>query len=132
MHSMTAAQAEQQLTDLAEQFAQWRQDRTSRFAPIPRPLWGQAIALTAVIPLASVAKRLRLRGRDLQKRCAARHQAPEGTPAQDISGSTLPALGFVEVPATVWPLSFPNIHLTWRESWFGYPVSLHPVSIGKP
>jgi hypothetical protein len=104
MHSMTAAQAEQQLTDLADQFAHWRQDRTYRFAPIPLSLWEQAIALTTVLPLASVAKRLRLRGRDLQKRCAARHQTPEGTPAQALSGSTLPALGFVEVPAApVWP-----------------------------
>jgi len=39
MHSMTAAQAEHQLTDLADQFAQWRQARTYRFAPIPLPLW---------------------------------------------------------------------------------------------
>ena len=76
MHSMTAAQAEQQLTDLADQFAHWRQDRTYRFAPIPLSLWEQAIALTTVLPLASVAKRLRLRERDLQKRCAARHEGP--------------------------------------------------------
>lgn len=102
MHNMTSAQAEQHLTDLAEQFAHWRQQRTYRFAPIPLSLWEQAIALTAVLPLAAVAKRLGVRGRDLHKRCAARHQAPEGTPAQDISGSTLPALGFVEVPAAVW------------------------------
>jgi len=39
MHKMTAAQAEQHLTDLAEHFAQWRQQRTYRFAPFPRPLW---------------------------------------------------------------------------------------------
>jgi hypothetical protein len=50
MHTMTAAQAERQLTDLAEQFAQWRQQRTYRFAPFPRPLWEHAIALTAVLP----------------------------------------------------------------------------------
>ena len=62
MHTMTSAQAEQQLADLAEQFAQWRQQRTYRFAPFPRPLWAHAHALTAVLPLADVAKRLRLRG----------------------------------------------------------------------
>ena len=28
MHNMTSAQAEQHLTDLADQFAQWRQQRT--------------------------------------------------------------------------------------------------------
>src|SRR5262249_61761041 len=71
MSSMTSAQAEHQLTALADQFAHWRQQRTYRFAPIPLPLWEQAIALTAVLPLASVAKRLGVRGRDLHKRCAA-------------------------------------------------------------
>ena len=98
MHNMTSAQAEQHLTDLADQFAHWRQQRTYRFAPIPLPLWEQAMALTAVLPLATVAKRLGLRGRDLQKRCAARDQSPRAEP-------TLPAEGFVEVPATsAWTL----------------------------
>jgi len=41
---MTSAQAAQPLTALAEQLAQWRQQRTYRFAPLPRPLWEQAIA----------------------------------------------------------------------------------------
>lgn len=80
MSSMTSAQAEHQLTALADQFAQWRQQRTYRFAPIPLPLWEQAIALTAVLPLTAVAKRLRLRGRDLQKRCVARHERPGAEP----------------------------------------------------
>ena len=80
MSSMTSAQAEHHLTALADQFAQWRQQRTYRFAPIPLPLWEQAIALTAVLPLTSVAKRLRLRGRDLHKRCVARHEEPEAEP----------------------------------------------------
>ena len=92
MHTMTSAQAEQHLTDLADQFAHWRQQRTYRFAPIPLPLWEQAIALTAVLPLATVAKRLGVRGRDLHKRCAAR---PEGSGAKPLP----PALDFVEVPA---------------------------------
>jgi hypothetical protein len=101
MHTMTSAQAEQQLADLAEQFAQWRQQRTYRFAPFPRPLWEQAIALTAVLPLAAVAKRLGLRGRDLQKRCAARPAGPGAEPLP-------PALDFVEVPAaSAWPRPAP-------------------------
>ena len=105
MDSMTSAQAEQQLTDLAELLAQWRQQRTYRFAPIPRPLWEQAIALTAVLPLGYVAKRLQLRGRDLHKRCAARDQSPEAEP-------TLPAVGFVEVPAaSAWPLPIPTTEI---------------------
>ena len=35
MHNMTAAQAEHHLTDLADQFAHWRQQRTYRFALFP-------------------------------------------------------------------------------------------------
>ena len=62
MSSMTSAQAEHHLTALADQFAQWRQQRTYRFAPFPHPLWEQAIALTALLPLAVVAKRLQLAG----------------------------------------------------------------------
>jgi hypothetical protein len=101
MSSMTSAQAEHQLTALADQFAQWRQQRTYRFAPIPLPLWEQAIALTAVLPLSSVAKRLRLRGSDLKKRCVARHEGPGAEPLP-------PALDFVEVPAaSPWPLPTP-------------------------
>ncbi len=99
MDSMTSMQAEQHLTDLADQFAYWRQQRTYRFAPIPLPLWEQAVALTAVFPLATVAKRLGLRGRDLHKRCAA---TSEGSGAEPT-----PAMGsFVEVPAvSSWPYS---------------------------
>ena len=101
MSSMTSAQAEHQLIALADQFTQWRQQRTYRFAPIPLPLWEQAIALTAVLPLTAVAKRLRLRGSDLQKRCAARHEGPGAKPMP-------PALDFVEVPAaSAWPLPAP-------------------------
>jgi hypothetical protein len=101
MSSMTSAQAEHQLTALADQFAQWRQQRTYRFAPIPLPLWEQAIALTAVLPLSSVAKRLRLRGSDLKKRGGARHEGPGAEPMP-------PALDFVEVPAaSPWPLPAP-------------------------
>src|SRR5262249_3224934 len=105
MSSMTSAQAEHQLTALADQFAQWRQQRTYRFAPIPLPLWEQAIALTAVLPLTAVAKRLRLRGRDLQKRCVARHEGPKAE-------ALPPVLDFVEVPAaSPWPLPAPPMEI---------------------
>jgi len=43
MKTMTPAQAEHQLTDLADQFAHWRQHRTTRFEHIPSSLWEQAI-----------------------------------------------------------------------------------------
>ena len=101
MKTITPAQAEHQLTDLADQFEQGRQHRTYRFAPIPLPLWAQAIALTAVLPLTAVVKRLRLRGRDLQKRYAARHEGPGAEPLP-------PALDCVEVPASSpWPRPAP-------------------------
>ena len=120
MHNITLARAEQQLTDLADQFAQWRQQRTTRFEHIPAPLWEQAIMLTAVIPIASVAKRLRLRGRDLHKRCAARHEDLGAEPGTDGAGPPVPAAGgaipttvsFVEVPAAAaWPPPAPTTEI---------------------
>jgi hypothetical protein len=71
MHLMSSAHAEQQLAQLANQFEHWRQSRTTRFEHIPAPLWEQALELSQVLPLAQVAKRLRLRGSDLKKRCGA-------------------------------------------------------------
>ena len=113
MHNMTSTQTEQHLADLAEQFAQWRQQRTYRFAPFPRPLWEQAIALTALLPLAVVAKRLQLRGRDLQKRCAAQDEGPWAEPGADRSGPPTPAaVSFVEVPAAAaWPHPAPTTEI---------------------
>jgi hypothetical protein len=105
MNIMTTAQAEQQLTHLADQFAHWRQQRTTRSERIPPPLWDHAISLTAILPMAYVAKRLRLRGSDLKKRCAARQDGPcaETTPTP---------LGFVEVTAaSSWPLSPRNTEI---------------------
>src|SRR2546422_794378 len=71
MHLIASAHAEQQLAQLANQFEHWRQSRTTRFEHIPAPLWEQALELSQVLPLAQVAKRLRLRGSDLKKRCGA-------------------------------------------------------------
>ena len=100
MKTMTPAQAEHQLTSVADHFDEWRQTRPTRAEPIPQHLWEQAIALTARFPLTRVARRLRVSGGELKKRCAAHHAAP--------SVPTSTALGFVEVtvaqPATpVWP-----------------------------
>jgi len=83
MKTITPAQAEHQLTDLADQFEQGRQHRTYRFAPIPLPLWAQAIALTAVLPLT-------------------------GPGAEPVP----PALDFVEVPASsTWPRPAPTTEI---------------------
>ena len=71
MATESLLQAEPALAELADQFAQWRQTRRAH-EPIPPRLWRQAVALTALLPYAQVAKRLRLRPTDLKKRCLAR------------------------------------------------------------
>jgi hypothetical protein len=96
MKSILPAHAEQQLTAVADRFAEWRQTRTTQAEPIPQHLWEQAIALTALCPMTHVARRLRVSGGELKKRCAA-HHATQAAPAST-------ALGFVEVTATpAWP-----------------------------
>jgi hypothetical protein len=96
MKSIPSAHAEHQLTQVADRFDAWRQTRTTRAAPIPHDLWEQAIALTALCPLTRVARRLRVSGGELKKRCVA-HAARSA-----LCAST--ALGFVEVPTTSgWP-----------------------------
>jgi hypothetical protein len=54
--------AEQALAPLAQELDHWRHLRPSRAAPIPQPLWEQAMALTALVPRGQVAKRLRRSG----------------------------------------------------------------------
>jgi len=96
MKSIPPAQAEHQLTQVADRFDAWRQTRTTRAEPIPHDLWEQAIALTAQFPLTRVARRIRVSGGELKKRCAAHHAAR--SPLVSIA-----ALSFVEVPATpIW------------------------------
>ena len=59
---MTPAQAEHQLTPVADQCDHWRQTRTTRGEPLPHDLWEQAIAFTTLFPMTRVASRLRVRG----------------------------------------------------------------------
>jgi hypothetical protein len=97
MKTILPAHAEHQLTQVADRFDAWRQTRTTRAAPIPQDLWEQAIALTALFPITRVARRIRVSGGELKKRCAAHHAAQ--------SASASAAWGFVDVTATpVWPL----------------------------
>jgi len=98
MKTMTPAQAEQQLTHVADRFDHWRQTRTTPAEPIPYSLWEHAIAFTTVFSISRVATRLRGSGGELKKRGVA-HHAARSPPASTA------ALGFVEVPAApVWPL----------------------------
>lgn len=97
MKTILPAHAEHHLTQVADRFDHWRQTRTTPAEPIPHDLWEQAIALTAMFPITRVARRLRVSGGELKKRCAAHYAAPS-TPAATA------ALSFVEVPAApVWP-----------------------------
>ena len=100
----TPAQAEHQLTHVADRLAHWRQTRTTPAEPLPHYLWEHAIALTTTFSIARVATRLQVSGEELQQRCMA-HHAALATPAST-------ALGFVEVPAApVWPLPTSGIEL---------------------
>ena len=105
MKTIPSAHAEHQLTAVAARFDAWRQTRTTRVEPIPPHLWEQAIALTTMLSITRVARRLRVSGGELKKRCATHHAA--------LATSTSPAaLGFVEVPtASVWALPTSAIEL---------------------
>jgi hypothetical protein len=96
MTTLPPAHAEDALDHLAQQFAQWRASRTTPRGRIPKPLWAQAVALTQVLPLAVVAKRLGLGPQALKKRGGSKPAVARLT--------TLPAsLNFVEVAASpVW------------------------------
>jgi hypothetical protein len=56
MTRLSPAQAEEQLRHITQQFAQWRQSRTTPRGRIPKALWAQAVTLTQVLPCARVAK----------------------------------------------------------------------------
>jgi hypothetical protein len=105
MKTITPAQAEHELTAVADRFDAWRQTRTTRGEPIPPHLWEQAIALTTMLSITRVARRLRVSGGELKKRCATHHAALP-------TAMSPAALGFVEIPAApVWPLPTSAIEL---------------------
>ena len=75
MTTMTAAHAEEALTELAGRFEHWRQTRAQRREHIPQTLWDQAVALSTVLSNSQVARRLRLSPTDLKKHRLAHQQA---------------------------------------------------------
>jgi hypothetical protein len=106
MTLLSAAQAEDELRHVAQQFSQWRQRRTTPRGRIPQPLWTQAVALTHVLPLTQVAKRLGLCPQRLRKRGGGKAVAA-GAPAQSVS------LPFVEVtPAWRFPTAEVEVQRT--------------------
>ena len=53
--SQGTAHAEQELTQLAARFQNWRHRRTTPSDPLPQSLWEQAVALTTVLSVSRVA-----------------------------------------------------------------------------
>ena len=95
MAFLPSPQAEEHLRDVAQQFTQWRQTRANpRGSRIPEPLWAEAIALAAALPLLRVARALGLKPHALKRR---RGDVPSST------GSRLLAPAFVEVSAAAEP-----------------------------
>jgi hypothetical protein len=95
MTMLSSAQAEDLLTDLAQQFAQWRASRTTPRGRIPQPRWAQAVALSQRLPLARVAKQLGLTPHTLKRRRAE-------TGAVTVPPSPPRSSPFVEVQAPAW------------------------------
>ena len=94
MTLLPPAQAEEQLSHLAQQFTQWRQSRTTPRGRIPQPLWAQAVALSQALPLARVAKQLGLTPQTLKRRSGG--MVPAATAPRPAAGT------FVEVNAAPW------------------------------
>ncbi len=86
-----AKNAEQQLAELGEQFAQWRSTKTRRGEPIPERLWAQALALCDRLPRSQIRRCLRLSDRDFKKR-----QGLEVSQAKEVA-SELEAVSFIEL-----------------------------------
>jgi hypothetical protein len=93
MPFLPTPQTEEHLSEVAQQFAQWRQSRANpRGSRIPEALWAEAVTLAKVLPLTRVARTLGLKPHALRRR---RGDAP--TPA--MSRPLAHATAFVEVRA---------------------------------
>jgi hypothetical protein len=99
MTKLPPSHAEDELGHLAQRFVHWRQGRTTPRGRIPQPLWEQAVALTQVLPLSRVAKRLGLCPQRLKKRGG-------GKPAAAGVTACPAPLHFVEVAASAVGRSF--------------------------
>jgi hypothetical protein len=94
MNIMHSCLANDELEQLAQAFAHWRQGRPTPRERIPAHLWHQAVALTESLPLSRVAKRLGLCGADLKK-----HGGMPKAQSHDMSLDT--PVHFVDVSATL-------------------------------
>jgi hypothetical protein len=92
MTLLSPAQAEEQLRHVTQQFAQWRQSRTTPRERIPKALWAQAVTLSQTLPCARVAKQLGLTSQVLKRH----REETRATPVPTLPPHASP---FVEVTA---------------------------------
>jgi len=104
MSLLSPTQAEEALSHLTHQFAQWRQSRTTPRGRIPKPLWVQAVTLAHVLPCARVAKHLGLTPQALKRRRDALRTTPVLPPSS-------PPPHFVEVQAPSWRTSTAEVEV---------------------
>jgi len=97
MPLMSPTQAEEHLSHVTQQFAQWRQSRANpRGSRIPEPLWTEALTLAEGLPLTRVARQLGIKPHTLKRR--------RGDPAGPaVSAHPQRPAPFVEVTAEAWP-----------------------------
>jgi hypothetical protein len=94
MTLLLPTQAEEHLSQVAQQFAQWRQNRANpRGSRIPESLWAEAIALAEVLPPTRVARHLGLKPHALKQRRGDRGRSVVSPPSSPAA--------FVEVTADV-------------------------------
>lgn len=99
MAFLPAPQAEEHLRDVAQQVTQWRQTRANpRGSRIPEPLWAEAIALAAALPLPRVARALGLKPYALKRR---RGDVPSATGSRPLAPAFVEVRAATESPATV-------------------------------
>lgn len=105
MPLMSPTQAEEHLSHVTQQFAQWRQSRANpRGSRIPEPLWTEALTLADVLPLTRVARQLGLKPHTLKRR--------RGDPAGPaVSAPPQRPAPFVEVTAAVGPLATAEVEV---------------------
>lgn len=104
MTHLPLAQVEEHLQHVTRQFAQWRASRPTSRGRIPQPLWVQAIALTAHLPLTRVAKQLGLTPQVLKRRRDTARPMP-GLPSPPA------APHFVEAPPATWRSSTAEVEV---------------------
>jgi hypothetical protein len=100
MHTDTVTQAPPSFTlaEVAEHFDDWRRGKR-RGERIPEQLWSEAIALVQRHGPSPVARRLRLSGRDLKRRCAMTGGERGGSAATATFVELAPALAVPLPPA---------------------------------